>query len=196
MAYNGLSVLRQQTMPGDIIQGHITNGGLAPNIIHEYSSGVFVVRADTKARLKSLKKKVDACFNAGAEATGAKLKMTFESSYADHTPNRTLAKRYRHYLNALGGEIPEPEIDFIKGKSSASTDQGNVSYAYPSLHSGFQIESEFGPHNPGFAKAARTADAHLRALRTGKALAATAVEVLTRPEYLKDIKEEFGKLCR
>ncbi len=31
-AYNALSVLRQQTMPGDIIQGHITNGGSAPNM--------------------------------------------------------------------------------------------------------------------------------------------------------------------
>lgn len=27
-AYNGLAVLRQQTQPGDIIQGQITNGGL------------------------------------------------------------------------------------------------------------------------------------------------------------------------
>ena len=33
-AYNAISVLRQQTQPGDIIQGHITNGGLRPNIIH------------------------------------------------------------------------------------------------------------------------------------------------------------------
>lgn len=37
MGYNGLSVLRQQTMPGDIIGGQITNGGQAPNIIHKYS---------------------------------------------------------------------------------------------------------------------------------------------------------------
>jgi len=32
----------------------------------------------------------------------------------------------------------------MKGRISASTDQGNISYAYPSLHSGFQIESEAG----------------------------------------------------
>lgn len=98
-------------------------------------------------------------------------------------------------VNALGGDIAAPEIDIIKGRTSASIDQGNISHAYPSLHSGFQIESEAGPHNPGFTKCARTEDAHLRALKTGKALAATAVEALTRPEYLDEIKGEFSKLA-
>lgn len=195
MGYNGLSVLRQQTMPGDIIGGQITNGGQAPNIIHEYTSGVFVVRANTKARLEVLTKKAYACFNGAAEATGAQLKITHESSYDDHTPNHALARRYRHYFNALGGDIAAPETDIIKGRTSASTDQGNISYAYPSLHSGFQIKSQAGPHNPGFTVCARTEDAQWRALRTGKALAATAVEVLTRPEYLGEIKAEFSKLC-
>jgi len=52
IAYNALSVLRQQTMPGDIIQGHITDGGVAPNIIHAYAAGIFVVRALSKKRLE------------------------------------------------------------------------------------------------------------------------------------------------
>jgi metal-dependent amidase/aminoacylase/carboxypeptidase family protein len=196
MAYTGLSVLRQQTKPGDIIQGHITHGGTAPNIIHAYAAGIFVVRATDKARLAELKKKVDACFLAGAEATGATLKVTAEMSYDDHTPNHALARSYRHFKNRLGGNIPTPDIDIVDGRSGASTDQGNISYSYPSLHSGFQIISEFGGHNPHFAKAARTEDAHKRALTTGKVLAATAVEVLTRHGYLKEIKDEFEKLTQ
>jgi metal-dependent amidase/aminoacylase/carboxypeptidase family protein len=76
IGYSGLSVLRQQTMPGDIIQGYITDGGIAPNIIHAYVAGIFVARALTKTRLAVLKKKVEKCFEAGAEATGATLKLT------------------------------------------------------------------------------------------------------------------------
>lgn len=64
----------------------------------------------------------------------------------------------------------------------------------PSLHSGFRIESEYGPHNPGFAAAAMTDDAYLRALITGKALAGTAVEVLTRKGFLEEVKKEFEGL--
>jgi hypothetical protein len=40
---------------------------------------------------------------------------------------------------------------------------------------GSKLRARRGPHNPGFPKCARTGDAHWRALRTGKALAATGV---------------------
>lgn len=148
-------------MPGDIVQGHITNGGAAPNIIHANASGIFVVRASTKARREVLQKKVEACFQAGASATGATLKMTFEGSYDDHVPNFTMGKSYRYWFNRLGGDIKIPELDYISGATNASTDQGNVSYAVPSLNAGFCIPSAegFGPHNPGFTKAARTMEA-------------------------------------
>ncbi|SMR52655.1 unnamed protein product [Zymoseptoria tritici ST99CH_1E4] len=200
-AYNGLAVLRQQTQPGDIIQGQITNGGLRPNIIHAYSSGLFVVRSATRARLAKLQKRVLACFEAGATATGATLTITSKMSYEDHAPNKALAYRYREAFNALGGKITAPELDFLTGSISASTDQGNVSYAMPSISPNFWIRSEDkdgrqlgGPHTPDFEKAARTEEAHSMALRVGKALAATAVDVLTQPELLRKVKDEFQKM--
>lgn len=193
-AYNALSVLRQQTMPGDIIQGHITDGGIAPNIIHAYAAGIFVVRAATKKRLAVLKEKVDKCFAAGAEATGADLKMTPMMGYDDVVPNKVLGKLCRKAFNHLGGDILPPELDIIRGATQASTDEGNVSYAMPSLSLGFKIESEEGPHNPGFAKAARTREAHAAALRAGKALAVTGLEILTDEKLLKAAKKEFDEM--
>jgi hypothetical protein len=64
------------------------------------------------------------------------------------------------------------------------------------LHSGFCIESEAGCHNPGFTKASRTEGAHARSLRVGKALAATAVDVLTQKDYLQEIKNEFENMVK
>jgi metal-dependent amidase/aminoacylase/carboxypeptidase family protein len=81
-AYNAVAVLRQQTQPGDVIECQIINGGLRPNIIHAYSSGQFVVRSATKARLDALKIRVIQCLTAGAVATGAKLNIT-PSKYLD-----------------------------------------------------------------------------------------------------------------
>ncbi|RDW87295.1 peptidase m20 [Coleophoma crateriformis] len=194
--YNALSVLRQQTMPGDIIQGHITNGGSAPNIIHAYTSGIFVVRALSKARLAQLRIKVEACFEAGASATGAKLKITPIMSYDDHVPNKALGLVCREAANNLDGKIPEPNIDLINGQSGASTDQGNISYAMPSLSYGFAIKSEAGPHNPGFAAAARTMQAHGRALRAGEILAYTGIQALIDEKLLKDAKDEFAEMVK
>ncbi|KAI1194600.1 hypothetical protein F5X97DRAFT_273857 [Nemania serpens] len=196
-AYNAISVLRQQTMPGDVIQGNITDGGLRPNIIHAYTAGDFVVRANTQARVGELKEKVDACFAAGAAATGARLRMTPVQSYADHVPNRLLAERYRRYFNRLAPADPIPDnpgVDEIEGRTMASTDQGNVSYAMPSLNVGFSIPAGpggAGPHNPGFAQAAGTRLAFENCLRVGKAMAAAGVDVLGDLDLLREVKREW-----
>lgn len=204
-AYNGLSVLRQQTMPRDIIQGHITDGGAAPNIIHARAAGVFVVRADAKARLEVLMGKVNDCFAAGALATGAKLTVSPEQAYADHVPNRALARSYTRYFNCLdpeseGGAIPaDQDKDEARGRTQASTDQGDVSYAMPSLSAGFAIApgpGGTGPHNPGFAESAGTRDAYKRALRVGKGLAGTAADVLTVKGLLEEVKEEWRETMK
>lgn len=207
-AYNSLSVLRQQTMPGDIIQGHITDGGAAPNIIHAYAAGVFVVRADTRARLGELKKKVDGCFEAGATATGARLRMTEEQAYADHVPNRVLARNYTRYFNCLVPENDDPheppisripvdqDVDEEKGVTRASTDQGDISYQMPSLSVGFSIvpgPGGQGPHNPEFADSAGTRGAFERCLRVGKAMAGTALDVLSERKLLKDVQSAWKK---
>jgi metal-dependent amidase/aminoacylase/carboxypeptidase family protein len=201
-AYNGLSVLRQQTMPGDIIQGYFTEGGVAPNIIHARAAGVFVVRANTQARLQELMKKVDNCFAAGALASGARLIVTPEQAYKDHVPNRALGRSYTRYFNHLhpDGLIPtDQDVDEIGGKTQASTDQGDISYAMPSLHAGFAIlpgPLGTGPHNPEFAESAGTRDAFERALRVGKGLAGTALDVLRQKGLLEEVKEEWRKTMK
>ncbi|KAL1706598.1 hypothetical protein EV121DRAFT_201025 [Schizophyllum commune] len=193
--YNAMSALRQQTMPKDVIGVNITYGGLAPNIIHAYAAAGVVVRSEDRYRLVELERRVRGCLEAGAAGSGAELKITTGGSYLDHTPNKALGRFYRHYFNRLGpkGPIPPPEVDWLTGFTSASTDQGNISYAMPSLHAGFYVESDAGPHTPKFTEAARTQQAHDSALMTGKALAATAVEVLSRKGLLKEIKEEWEK---
>ncbi|KAI1825506.1 hypothetical protein F4861DRAFT_537968 [Xylaria intraflava] len=196
-AYNAISVLRQQTMPGDVIQGNITDGGLRPNVIHAYTAGGFVVRAPSRTRVDELKKKVDACFEAGALATGAKLEMTFVQSYADHVPNRVLGQQYRQHFNQLCPTelIPEnPDIDETAGRTMASTDQGDISYAMPSLNVGFRIPAGpggAGPHNPGFAEAAGTRIAFENCLRVGKAMAAVGVDVLRDADLLERVKRQW-----
>lgn len=197
-AYNALSVLRQQTMPGDVIQGHITDGGLRPNVIHAHAAGTFVLRARTQARLEELLVKARGCFEAGAVATGATLDLRRGTAYQDHVPNRALGATYTQHFNALappGGPIPtDPELDALRGQSGASTDQGDISHALPSLSAGFAIPpgpEGNGPHSPDFASASGTREAFARSLRVGKALTGVAVDVLTIEGLLDRAKREF-----
>ncbi|KAK2736941.1 peptidase M20 (amidohydrolase) [Colletotrichum kahawae] len=201
-AYTALSVLRQQTMPGDVIQGNITHGGARPNIIHARAAGDFVVRADSQARLRELRAQVQRCFEAGAPATGAKPKVTETGSYKDHVPNRPLGRCYTRAWNALSsqdgkGKIPlDEDVDEIRGRTMASTDQGDISYAMPSLGVGFAIppgEGGQGPHNPEFAAAAGTREAYEISLKVGKGLAAVAVDVFTKEGLLEEVKRAWRR---
>ncbi|GAB7349263.1 hypothetical protein MBLNU459_g8413t1 [Dothideomycetes sp. NU459] len=189
--------------------GNITNGGAKPNIIHAYAAGTFVVRSTDLARMTALKHRVYACFRSGAQATGATLVLTPNGSYADHVPNRALGATYRSHFNHLGGAIGEPDLELINAATMASTDQGNISYAVPSLSPGFWIRSldgdgedeerqrqGGGPHTPDFERAAGTSDAFSLALRVAKGLAATAVDVLTNKALLADVKREFDEMKR
>ncbi|KAH7398639.1 peptidase M20 domain-containing 2 [Phaeosphaeria sp. MPI-PUGE-AT-0046c] len=200
IAYNAVSVLRQQTMPTDVIGMNITDGGSRPNTIHAYAAGSCVIRAATSARVAALQEKVSACFRAGAEATGARLEMKITPGYADHVPNLLLAASYTRYWNALP-DVPEPRIPdgealtFVK----ASTDQGDISYAMPSVNASFAIPpgpKKGPPHTPDFEVASGTKEAFERALRVGKALAGTAVDVLVTPGLLEKVKEEWRNEMR
>jgi metal-dependent amidase/aminoacylase/carboxypeptidase family protein len=197
VAYNAVAVLRQQTMPTDVIGMSITNGGAAPNIIHAYAAGACVLRAASVSRLHVLQEKVSACFRAGAEATGARVEIKLTPGYADHVPNLLLAASYTKYWNLLP-DVPEPlvpsgdQFTFVK----ASTDQGNISYAMPSVNASFSIPPgplSGPPHTPDFERSSATKEAFDRALRVGKALAGTAVDVLGTPGLLDKVKEQWKR---
>ncbi|KAF2463563.1 uncharacterized protein BDR25DRAFT_297918 [Lindgomyces ingoldianus] len=197
IAYNAVAVLRQQTMPSDVIGMRITNGGAAPNIIHAYAAGVCVIRAISASRLKELQQKVSACFRAGAEATGARAEVKIIQGYADHVPNHILAASYTKYWNLLP-DLPDPLIPCGDQFTwvNASTDQGNISYAMPSVNASFAIPPGLHagqPHSPDFEEASGTQGAFMRALRVGKALAGTAVDVLRSPGLIDKIKDQWKR---
>ena len=70
MAYNSISMLRQQIKPTWRVHGIISEGGVKPNIIPDRSQLTYCLRAPTDGELKVLREKVTSCFEAAATATG------------------------------------------------------------------------------------------------------------------------------
>ena len=70
MAYNSISVLRQQMKPTWKVHGIFTEGGVKPNIIPDRAQLSYYIRAQTDEELEVLKEKVTSCFEAAASATG------------------------------------------------------------------------------------------------------------------------------
>jgi len=128
LAYNSISVLRQQMKPKWSVHGIITNGGNKPNIIPERSELEYWIRAPDRTELEMFGAKVKACFHAAAAATGCKVTVKEIGKVFDNLlSNEILAKLYCDNLGTFG-------IDFCTAlEEIGSTDMGNVSYTVPAI---------------------------------------------------------------
>src|SRR5262245_46767698 len=80
--FNNVSMLRQQLRPDARIHGIVTNGGAAPNIIPEAAAALFYVRAAYLDYMWQLQRRVVACAEGAAQATGCQLKVVdYENAY-------------------------------------------------------------------------------------------------------------------
>ncbi|KAM6407008.1 xaa-Arg dipeptidase isoform 1-T1 [Pluvialis apricaria] len=193
LAYNNLSVLRQQMKPTWRVHGVIKNGGVKPNIIPSYTELEFYLRAPSMKDLSVLTEKVENCFKSAALATGCKVEIKGgENDYYNVLPNKSLQKVYKENGKKLGIEFISE--DGILNGLSGSTDFGNVTFVVPGLHPYFYIGSDALNHTEQYTEAAGSQDAQFYALRTAKALAMTALDVIFKPSLLEEVREDFRQV--
>uniref|UniRef100_A0A8C7RC01 Peptidase M20 domain-containing protein 2 n=1 Tax=Oncorhynchus mykiss TaxID=8022 RepID=A0A8C7RC01_ONCMY len=190
LAYNSLSVLRQQLKPDWRLHGIIKHGGVKPNIIPAYTELEYYLRTPLVTDLSDLKAKAEACFRSAAMATGCQVEITYPNhTYSNILPNTTLAQLYEENGRALGIEFVEVLVYVLAG----STDFGNVSFVVPGIHPFFYIGTDALNHTEEYTAAAGAEKAQFYTLRTAKALAMTAVDVLCCPELFHKMRVEFSE---
>ncbi|OCH92754.1 hypothetical protein OBBRIDRAFT_726149 [Obba rivulosa] len=193
LAYTSISVLRQQLKPTYRIHGIFEGKDWTPNIIPDYAKMIWYVRAPTRAEMEATTKRVIACFQAAALATGCRVEPHLKGAVFDLRQNEALTDGFGTIFENTYGTI-----DYAYGIGGASTDFGNVTYALPSLHPSFGIPTEKngGNHTPAFTAAVKTAEAHQACLDVSKALAATGVRVLIDDEFFGKVRKSFEEDCQ
>ena len=179
VAQTALGLLRQHIRSTDRIHGIVTNGGAAPNVVPAHTSARYIARSETLEQLTDLRPRVYRCFEAGALATGSKMKITGgDKPYAEMRHDEAMATYYRHNFEALGRSFPN--LGEWETRPTGSTDMGNVSLAMPSIHPMIGINSlPAVNHQPEFAAHCITADAD-KALADGAlAMAWTCIDMAT-----------------
>ncbi|XP_073483025.1 xaa-Arg dipeptidase [Aquarana catesbeiana] len=193
LAYNNLSVLRQQMKPTWRVHGVIKHGGVKPNIIPSYTELEFYLRAPSRKDLVDLEEKANACFKAAAAATGCKVEVCpFGHDYYNVLPNKILAKAYIENGKKLGMQFTTDEL--VLNALSGSTDFGNVTFEVPGIHPYFFIGSDALNHTEEYTKAAGSKEAQYYTLRTAKSLAMTALDVIFKPDLLESVREEWKRV--
>jgi len=186
-AYNNISMLRQQTRPEARIHGVITRGGDAPNIIPEYTAGLFYVRAATRRYRDEVFEKVKKCVEAGALATGATYKIKVgQPTFDPIRRNPPLEEAVRANMQALG-----ILIDLDDGRRGSS-DIGNLSQYLPVIHPCLAIvDPETPGHSPALREATMSARGREALLKAAQLLSLTAYDYLISAELRQRVKGAF-----
>jgi amidohydrolase len=189
LAYNGISMLRQHIKEGARLHGFLKEGGTAPNIVPERTSGEFLVRARDEAYMQELVQKVKNIFQAAALATGCSVKLSFdEEPYSDLRNNLVLAGLFEENLMRLGIDPAEP----VPWANAGSTDMGNVTHVVPGLHPTLAIAPADVPtHSQAFLEASGSLRGYQAMIDAAKALSMTGADLLADPSLVEKAKAEF-----
>lgn len=171
----------------------ITGGGARPNVVPDTASVLYYVRAPSYKEAITLCERLEKYFHGAALATECDITINRQRKiYFNMTPNKSLCSDYASNVAELGcpmtcNHAVEPEIPY-------STDAGNVSYEYPTLHVWYGVETPdatYYNHTPAFAAVAASADAFERTLVAAKALAMTGLRVLINDAFYREVKSSF-----
>lgn len=192
--FNLVNAMRQQTKPDARIHGIITDGGKAANVIPDYTAANFYIRANRVADVKKLAERVRNCAAGAALGTGCTYKMEYnEENFKDTCTNKALNNLAVDNIQPF---LSEPIYRLGDLHAPGSSDLGDVSYEAPAIQVIFKIGEYPNPmgggHTPEMAAAAGSEYGINNGLNFVKGLVMTAIELMTKPEALAAVKEEFS----
>lgn len=185
-AFNHVDMLRPTFEMQDNVNGIITAGGTAANIIPGEASCEFSLRSRTMMELKRLADKVKSAVLTAAQLTGAVPDIQEERIYAERYPNLPMCEALKANMEELGEKMEYPDPNVLYG----SSDIGNVSIKLPAIHDYLAIAPEgVNSHHPDFTRAAVSARADEICIKAAKGLAMTAVDILVDETFRKEIQK-------
>jgi amidohydrolase len=190
LGYMNVAALRQHIHPAERIHGIFTKAGDRPNIVPADAAAEWYVRSPTMERLEALKGRVVACLQAGADAAGCTMKLTWlPRPYAEVRDNEPLLDLYAANSEAIGRSLITPTGSTIV---AGSTDMGNVSYRLPAIHPMIKVSTPDVPiHTPAFATYAVGSEGDRAVIDGAKAMAMTIADLWLVDGLLEQVRSAF-----
>jgi len=189
LAYTGMNSIRQHLKPDGRIHGIITHGGDAPNVIPDYTAGLFYVRAASLKYRDELLERVRGCAEGAAMATGTEAGVEIVHPTLDPIRrNLPLEEAFRGNMTLLG--VPVDADDGRRG----SSDIGNLSQYIPVIHPYLKIVDHGVPgHSVAFREATASPQGRQALIDAAKLLAMTAYDYLTDARLRQEVSDAFKR---
>ncbi|KAJ2398737.1 hypothetical protein GGI23_003067 [Coemansia sp. RSA 2559] len=187
IAMSTLGILREQLKPDWRTHGIISTGGQVANVISQYASIDYTVRTGWADDLQVLRERVLRVFESAALATGCTHKVVESRQCLDNRDNPVLGQLFEDIMHAKYGGKPLGEV-------GASTDFGNLSQQFITLHGMYDLDGSGAPnHTAEFAKGSCSEEGHNRTLFSAKTIASIATKCLTDSDFWEKVKKAHAE---
>jgi len=184
--FENIDGVRASIRPEARIQGIITEGGAAPNVVPDRTQADFYIRYPDEVYLEQVREFTDNAARAAALATGTKVKIDTYGRMRDGVSSATLAELAFVYLKHYGAT----KIEEAPGKPQGFDETGSVSSAVPGI--GFSAFTSTGSYHTYEMEAdALTEIGHKGFVADAQAMTALLYDFLTRPDYRAAVQKEF-----
>ncbi len=187
--FNNIDAVRSNMRPETRIQGVITEGGAAPNVVPDKTAADFYVRYPDAVYLAQVSKWVDDAARAAATATGTKVKIDHYGQAGDGISLGTLEELAFAYMKKYGATGVQPD----PGKPMGYEETGSVSMQLPGVGVSAKT-SNFSNHTYGMEADALKDVGHQGFLVDAQTMTAILYDYATHPELRQAVKTEFTRL--
>jgi amidohydrolase len=187
--FDNIDALRGTFRPETRIQGIITEGGKAPNVVPDRAVADFYVRYPDAVYLAQVRQLVDDAARGAALATGTKVKIETYGSMRDGISTGTLNELAFAHVRRYGGGKVQAE----PGKPQGWEETGSASSVVPGV--GISAWTS----NGGYHTYEMEADAlgpvgHAGFVVDAQAMTAVLYDFASRPAFRAAVKQEFDAL--
>ncbi len=184
--FQGIDGLRSNIRPESRVQGVITEGGAAPNVVPDRAVADFYIRYPDAVYLEQLTAMVDDAARAAALGTGTKVKIDHYGEARDGISVSSLDEVGFAYAKKYGATnvVAEP------AKPMGYEETGSVSSAIPGI--GFSAQTTTAPYHTYEMESDALADVgHKGFTVDAQAMTALLFDFATRADYRAAVKREF-----
>jgi aminobenzoyl-glutamate utilization protein B len=212
------NMMREQMLPTARLHYQILSGGLAVNVIPDYAKVLIRYRGPSAENILKYKAWLTDMAKGAALATQTKETVTNLGGIYDCLRNDTFAELMINHLKrnfpidwtdeeqafakAIQKEVGKPEDGMAVTVTDipptfelgGSTDVGDVSWNVPTMGACYSAwPRHVAPHQWGCTACHGMSIGRKASLQAAHALAATGLDLLTEPDLLKAIRDEFDK---
>ncbi len=185
--FNNIDAARTTMRPEARVQGIITEGGAAPNVVPDRTQADFYIRYPDAIYLAQVREAVDNAAKAAALATGTKVKIDNYGQARDGISVALLAEVGFAHMKRFGAT----HVSETAGKPQGYEETGSVSSVIPGI--GFAAyTSNAANHTYEMEADALTSVGHQGFVVDAEAMTALLYDFATHADYRAAVKKEFA----